>query len=272
MASGSPFPGMDPYLERNWLDVHARLITYAADALNDVLPDDLAARSEDRIAVESRDDETRRRYLGPDVRVFEISHFGAEEEAETTEDQGEVAVLAPYRLVSLDDPIREHYIEILDVEDGDRVVTVVEMLSPANLAGKGSTEYLDKRRQLLRGGVNVVEVCLVRAGGWQELIAPVEPPEGASATYCTLIHTAYGEVGGSWLHPMPLREPLPEVSVPLRRGDAPVKLSLQQMVDRVYNAGRYGRTVRYSRELDPPLSPADAAWADDLLKVSGRHS
>ena len=75
--AASPFPGMDPYLERHWLDVHGRLVTYAADAINGLLPDDLVARSEERIAVASRDDEARRRYLGPDVRVFEIARFGA---------------------------------------------------------------------------------------------------------------------------------------------------------------------------------------------------
>ena len=51
----SPFPGMDPYLERHWLDVHARLVTYAADALNGVLPPDLIARTEERLVVESID-------------------------------------------------------------------------------------------------------------------------------------------------------------------------------------------------------------------------
>ena len=29
----SPFPGMDPFLERHWEDVHTRLIGYIADAL-----------------------------------------------------------------------------------------------------------------------------------------------------------------------------------------------------------------------------------------------
>jgi hypothetical protein len=29
----SPFPGMDPYLEQHWLDVHHRLATYARDQL-----------------------------------------------------------------------------------------------------------------------------------------------------------------------------------------------------------------------------------------------
>ena len=34
----SPFPGMDPYLEQFWGDVHHRLITYTCDALQRHLP------------------------------------------------------------------------------------------------------------------------------------------------------------------------------------------------------------------------------------------
>ncbi len=39
----SPFPGMDPYMELKWGDSCTRLIVHAADALNRILPDDLAA-------------------------------------------------------------------------------------------------------------------------------------------------------------------------------------------------------------------------------------
>jgi hypothetical protein len=31
----SPFPGMDPYLEASWRDVHARLVVYATDHVNE---------------------------------------------------------------------------------------------------------------------------------------------------------------------------------------------------------------------------------------------
>src|SRR5437870_5470584 len=65
----SPFPGMDPYLEAHWLDVHGSLVIGAKNALNDRLPDDLAASSEERISVESEGDVERR--FHPDVRVFE---------------------------------------------------------------------------------------------------------------------------------------------------------------------------------------------------------
>jgi hypothetical protein len=40
----SPFPGMDPYLEQFWGDVHHRLITYLSDAIQKQLPGDLRAR------------------------------------------------------------------------------------------------------------------------------------------------------------------------------------------------------------------------------------
>ena len=49
----SPFPGMDPYLERDWEDVHGRLIVYAGDTLQPHLPDDLLVRVEQRVFVES---------------------------------------------------------------------------------------------------------------------------------------------------------------------------------------------------------------------------
>lgn len=49
----SPFPGMDPYLERHWRDVHASLAVYARDWLQERLPSGLRARIEERVFVES---------------------------------------------------------------------------------------------------------------------------------------------------------------------------------------------------------------------------
>jgi hypothetical protein len=40
----SPFPGMDPYLERHWPDVHSALVMSARGVLNELLPPDLVAR------------------------------------------------------------------------------------------------------------------------------------------------------------------------------------------------------------------------------------
>lgn len=44
----SPFPGMDPYLEQYWRDVHHSLCTYARDALQPQIRPALFARIEER--------------------------------------------------------------------------------------------------------------------------------------------------------------------------------------------------------------------------------
>jgi hypothetical protein len=46
----SPFPGMDPYLDRHWSDVRARLIVYISDQLQPQLGGSLRARVEERLA------------------------------------------------------------------------------------------------------------------------------------------------------------------------------------------------------------------------------
>lgn len=65
----SPFPGMDPFLETRWGDVHASLIIYARDALNRLLPTGLLARSEERTIVSEPDGLDRSIY--PDVPILE---------------------------------------------------------------------------------------------------------------------------------------------------------------------------------------------------------
>ena len=65
----SPFPGMDPYLEAHWGDVHSRLTIDACDEIQSLLPRDLRARVEEYLIVE--DDEERKRRYSPDVRIIE---------------------------------------------------------------------------------------------------------------------------------------------------------------------------------------------------------
>jgi hypothetical protein len=53
----TPFPGMDPYLEQHWGDVHHNLITFAEGMLNERLPHELRARAQERIVVQLPTDE-----------------------------------------------------------------------------------------------------------------------------------------------------------------------------------------------------------------------
>src|SRR6266487_63627 len=71
----TPFPGMDPYLEQYWGDVHHGLIQYTRDALQPCLPNDLRARVEERVFVESEPE--RIRQVVPDVYVSQVYRDGA---------------------------------------------------------------------------------------------------------------------------------------------------------------------------------------------------
>ena len=65
----NPFPGMNPYLEQYWGDIHQRLIMYSSDALQKLLPGDLRVRVMTRVYVEPEDGKPRD--IVPDVRVVE---------------------------------------------------------------------------------------------------------------------------------------------------------------------------------------------------------
>lgn len=64
----SPFPGLDPYLEAHWRDVHTALMIYTRDTLQEHLPPDLFARVEKGVQV---DTDLESRLISPDVQVIE---------------------------------------------------------------------------------------------------------------------------------------------------------------------------------------------------------
>ena len=268
--AASPFPGMDPYLERHWLDVHLSLVGSSRNVLNELLPDDLIARGEERIAVGGdADGGLPPSVYGPDVRVFQINENLSDAYASGA---GGTAVLAPYKMTAIVEPVREHYIEVVDSRGGDRLVTVLEVLSPTNKLGAGLTAYLAKRGQLLRAGVNVVEINLVRAGGWWSMAQPADGlPADVQATYCVLVHQSNAAAPARWLQPVRLDEPLPDVNVPLRHDDDPVRLPLQSLVEGAYRNGRYASTLQYNEPLDPPPTREEAATVERLLKATGRR-
>ena len=264
----SPFPGMDPYLERHWLDVHASLVPAARNALNQTLPDDLIARIEERVAVEAGPNDagqSGRHPFGPDVRVFE-----AVEEIGGPGSAGGGIALAPFRLSLLDDPITERFIEIIDVRGGERLVTVIEFVSPSNKLGDGLSVFVNKRTELLAGGTNVVEIDLVREGNWRRLLGAQCPAKAESAYRATLRVPSHPT--DIFVHPFPLREPLPTINIPLRPNESPCQLPLQPLIEDAYKGGRYGRTLDYTLDCDPPLAGPDAVWADERLRSVGRRT
>lgn len=253
----SLFPGMDPYVEPHWRDVHTALISDARRHLNQNLPKGLVARVEERIAVESDDDYARG--LSPDVRVFSPST------ADPDEGRDGIVIEAPFKLVVDLDPIIERYVRILD--DAGTLITVIEFLSPTNKRDPGLDKYRAKRNELLAGGVHVVEIDLVRQGNWRALMRPEQCPPDAVSTYRAVVRTA-GRKPRGYLYPIGIRQPLPEIPVPLRQSDPLGRLPLQPLFTGVYDDGRYADTIVYTQPLDPPLDPDDMTWIDQLVRTA----
>jgi len=260
----SPFPGMDPYLEQYWRDVHASMIIYARDQLQGNLPDDLRARVEERVIVEPGEGDLRNVY--PDVRVVQRGHGPSAAVATETD----VAVTEPIILHLEDEPVTETFIEIIDIGSGKRVVSVIEVLSLANkLPGDGQDKFRQKREELKTGGVSLVEIDLLRSGQRRLGVPYYRIPVTHRTPYQVCVRRGWQPTAVE-IYPVPLRHRLPTVKVPLRKTDTDVPLDLQTLIEQCYHNGGYDADIDYRRPTDPPLSPEDESWADELLQSQGR--
>jgi hypothetical protein len=68
------------------------------------------------------------------------------------------------------------------------------------------------------------------------------------------------------LYPIPLRNRLPRIRVPLRPDDADVTLDLQAAFDRAYDSGPYPQRIDYHANVVPALPHDDADWASALTR------
>ena len=272
----SPFPGMDPWLESHWGDVHARLTLYACDQLQAQLPEGLLARVEEYVAVAA--EEGHERISGvrfaPDVRVFEKPDTqpnwedgGSVATAVDVETEVE-AVAVPLLVPRYVEPQTLRTIQIIEPKSGQRVVTSIEFLSPANKTSRaGRDQFCEKQESLLEGEVNLVEIDLVREGKWVLAVPQERVPLRQRSPYRICIVRAERPQVAEFYH-VSLRAPLPSLRVPLRPGDADARLDLQPVIEAAYLNGRYG-SIDYSQPPLPPLTGADADWAVALLRTKG---
>jgi hypothetical protein len=260
----SPFPGMDPYLEAHWRDVHAGLVIYTRDALQGVLPGSLRARAEERVLLETPAG------IGdhpqyPNVRVVEY----AEKRGLESRYRSGVAVAEPLLVEAELEPPTETFLEIFDRESGNRVVTVIEFLSPSNKSpGPNRDQYYRKQRAVCASDTNLVEIDLNRFGT-HALAFPLAFLDPVHHTpYMAAIRRATRR-GIAEVYSMPLRLPLPALKIPLRPGDTDVRLDLQALIEQCYHNGGYEGTLNYAVDPDPRLIGEDQDWADDWLHQKG---
>jgi hypothetical protein len=277
---GSPFPGMDPYLEDPdlWPDFHDRLAGVISAQLNALLPPQFYSRFQKRselgVVVEAG---TLRRII-PDVTLLrQVLHEPVPSYAMT----GVSSIALPrtqatpgIELRIRTDPFQHRFVEIRDARSGHKVVTVLEIVSPSNkLPGPDRRSYEAKQLEVLNTDANLIELDLLRTGRrllpYPELAATVDAMD---SDYLVLLNrSALRE--GLWmdytLYPTGVRDPLPCIPVPLSGQTPDVLLDLQVAANRAYVEGPYRRIVDYTVEPEPPLRSKDASWANQLLAADG---
>lgn len=257
----NPFPGMNPYLESPelWPQVHHLLISRIFESLVPQLLPKYIVDIEKRVYELSGENSL---LVGiPDVTVQRSP-------SPINPTSSNVAVATPpvtALKVRLPVPVefREAYLEVRDTETRE-VVTVIEVLSPANKRpGKGREMYENKREKVFGSRSHLVEIDLLRS--YQPL--PVFGND-IEANYRILVSRANQKpLGDLYLFNLP--DMIPQFPLPLRGGDAEPIVDLQGLLNGVYDRAAYDFRIDYTAAPVPPLSETDAVWADSLFRERG---
>ena len=209
---------------------------------------------------EEVDGEMLRQARMPDVMVLDegtaTSASVAVVEAPRSKDA--IPVRLPYR-----DEQRQRYLEVIRVGSRE-VVAVIELLSPSNKSTPGREAYVAKRNQVFHSTSHLVEIDLLRAGPPMPLIGDVPPSH-----YRILVTNARSTDAIADLYPCSIQSGLPHFIMPLVEGSEGIAIDLKPIIDEVYVLGSYDRDIDYGEDPDQPLSDADRAWIDQLLRSQG---
>jgi hypothetical protein len=250
----SPFPGMNPFLEQEeaWHDFHERFMPAAAARLSPQVGENYIVKIDENVYIHEIEGNGSRRLLGRGgVFVAELPPGSASASATATLDAPATIELAAVDVES------DSVIEIRDRWSRE-LVTIIELLSPSNkMPGLDRDQYLSKRRRILHSSTHLVEIDLLRGGSRMPgVIVP-------RCDYCVVVSRAEDRPrAGMW--PIPLREPLPKIPIPLRPGDPLPQLDLQEVLNEVYDGADYRKYI-YAHPPRPLLSAEDEAWAKALI-------
>ncbi len=262
----SPFPGMDPYLEEHWGDVHTSMITYARNQLQKLLPEGLRARVEERVMVTDVDES---RPIYPDIRVSEAD--SKSQLAGRVQGGTAVVYAKPTVIEVFEETKRQTFVEIREVASPFRVVTILEVLSPSNKRpGRGRSDYVMKQADSIAANVSLVEIDLIRQGDWTVSIPQESIAVKLRTPYRAVVRYSWRRTQVDY-YAIPLSKPLPTIAVPLRPTDEEAPLDLQKLLDQCYEDGGYD-DIDYSEELKFPLPPAEAKWTNQMLRKAGKRA
>ncbi len=254
----SPFPGMDPYLESAdlWPDVHDTLPLMFREQLAPLLAPNYVAELNTQIVIERWwDDAPFEEMRLPDLTITQTTEpiYAGSTLATITPPTLQRRIITPI-------PTR-HITVYLRLRRNNRIVTVVELLSPFNKKnGAERDEYLEKRAMYVQSGMHIVEIDLLRRG-------PRMPFEGSlpRCDYLIAVRNAYQRLDSD-LWSLSVRNPLPVIPIPLLRPDPDVPLDLGDALRTAYQRARYDLRIDYANPPDPPFRAQDVEWVEEIRK------
>lgn len=249
----SPFPGMDPYLEGSeWTSLHFGLCFEIARILAPKVRPKYIVRPIRRFVTDMPDD-VAVSTMYPDVGVLEAGRVNLIRETMVAVAPRpiQLATIVPERVPQIS-------IEVRDVAERE-LVTVIEVLSPANKRGQGYRDYLKKRQRILVSTIHLLEIDFLRQG----LRVPMLDPLPEAPYFVFLSRARRRPVTDFWAILLSMR--LPVVPIPLLEGDADVEIDLQAAFDALYDDLGFDLSVDYAEAPEVPLAPGSAAWTEAWL-------
>ena len=260
----SPFPGMDPYLEGDlWQEFHDRLANQISVQLLPLLRPKYVALLAKRYVLDSPAlgvfDVAPPRIFYPDVHVATSPAAGTTASPSSTQ----ATITEPTVELPSIVAVPQLSVEVRDVAQR-RLVTIIEILSPANKQGEGAREYRERRIELLRTDAHLVEIDLLRGGTRIPLLGELPP----APYYVYLSRSQRRPYTQVWR--IRLQDRLPRIPVPLLAPDPDVPLDLQAALDTCFELVGYDRLLDYTAPVPPPeLPPQEAEWVDAALQAAG---
>ncbi len=255
----SPFPGMDPYLEHGarWPDLQHRLIAYTSEWLRPQLRPKYVARIDERIDLKPYGKEL----TGSSLVVKTPHQLSGPQVA-----NGSPVADEPQTIRFLDDERRVPYIQIVNVASGE-VVTLIEVLSPANKIGRGRDQYFELQDKILGTPVNLVEIDLLsRPTATYARFFELHSPHDWRYNICISRPQRRTSVE---VYAIPLRDRLPRCRIPLLPEDDDAVVDLNAVLARCFDVGAYHLLLDYSKPPPVSLSKAEEEWMEALLLEKG---
>ena len=258
----SPFPGMDPYLEDPAFlpGFHARLIVGISTQLNRVLPKGLYVDIEEHLWLRDEDEFDEYRVLvgRADATVNESRRLGST----SPKHRPRLELEEPSALVKVTQfaPRKVRYLKVVDAAK-DRVITAIELLSPANKnRSQHYDAYVAKREEYLAGNTSLVEIDLHRSGVRPPMFTDTPPVNDYNLFVC-----AADRFPNASIWAFGVRDRIPNLEVPLRSREPSAVLDLNGLVHATYDENRYGDRIDYSKSPKPPFRGSAKEWVDRRL-------